>query len=241
MSKLISENIKFQRITLIIKHNIEFYMEYVILFILIVFLIIYLLAQDSKKDSKKERYGEAVGELAKMAADTISSAAHNITEPVDKKKFRMAQEQLANRNGTLYRFNQYSDKKYIERLFTIDEYFKNALNTIGLSEDRWKNIALMIFYIGAIRKLSRDSFDYSEKSPKYMREYLVNNWSTNFSLKYHFEILKNALNFFNIEIQEWIEYGDTVIEMYDLYDNPDMKEFGIINSIMPMKNNMHLL
>lgn len=216
-------------------------MENVITIIVIVFLIIYFLAQNSKKETTKEQYGEAVGKLSQMVADKISSTAFSITEPEDKKKLRLAREILASKHSSLYRFEYYSNKKYIEQLLTVDDYFKSALDTLGLSEERWKKIALMIFYIGTIRKLSRDSSDYSKKLPKHYREHMLSDWTTGVSLKDYIETLKKALDFFNIRIEEWVDYGDAVIEMHDLYNNPDINEFGLISSIMPMKNNMHLL
>lgn len=215
-------------------------MEYVIIISVIVLLIIFLLAQDSRKETKKERYGEAVSELTQIVADKISSTAYSITEPVEKKKLRLAKEKLASRHGSLYRVDHYSER-YIEQLLTVDDSFKSALEDLGLSEVRWSKIALMIFYIGTIRKLSRNSSDYSNKLKKHVREDMVSNWPKESLLKDYIEALKKALNFFNIRIDEWVEYGDAVIEMYDLYNRPDMKEFGFISSIMPMENNMHLL
>lgn len=215
-------------------------MEFIVIIIAIILFLIFLSAQDSKKSTKRERYGEAVGNLASMAADTISNAAHSITEPADKKKIRIAKQELSSRNGSLYRFNYYSDKEHIKRLLTVDDYFKSVLDTLGISEERWEKIALMVFYIGTIRKLSRESHDYTKKNSIHSREYMINNWTESF-LKDYPDTLKKALIFFNIKIEEWIEYGDAVIEMYDLFDNPDLEEFGFISSILPIENNMHLL
>lgn len=216
-------------------------MEYVIIIGAIVLLIIYLLAKDSKKETKIERYGEAVGELSQMVAEKISSTAYSITEPADKKKLRLAKESLASRHGRLYRYDYYSRNQYLEKLFTVDDRFKSDLDLLGLSEERWRKLALMIFNIGTIRKLSRSSSDYSIKLDKHNREYMFSNWTSDSILKGHIEALKQALKYFNISIEEWVEYGDTVVEMHDLCSNPDFKEFGNITSIMPMQNNMHLL
>ena len=216
-------------------------METLFIIVLIVLLIIYFLAQDSKKTTTKERYGEAIGELAHMTADKISGIAHSITEPADKKKIRLAKKELAYRNGCLYRYEWYTDKEYLNRLLTVDDKFKSSLNVLGLSEERWHVIAHKLLYIGVIRVSSRDSSDYTKKTPKFIRERMVNEWSKNKTLKENIDMLHTALNYFNIKVEEWIEYGDAVVEMYDLYDSNDLKEFGIITSIMPMKNNLHLL
>lgn len=215
-------------------------MEYIILIGTIVFLTIYLLAKESRKESRKERYGEAISELTQMAANKISGTVYSITEPADKKKLRLAKEKLAVRNGNLYRSNDRSEE-YMEKLLTVDDSYRSALEDLGLSEERWHKIALMIFYIGTIRILSRNSSDYSQKKTKHYREHMINSWSTDSLMKTKLESLIKALNYFNIRIDEWLEYGDAVVEMYDLCDKPDMKEFGIISSIMPKNNNKHLL
>lgn len=54
-------------------------------------------------------------------------------------------------------------------------------------------------------------------------------------------MLYTALAYFNIDIDEWVKYGDTVVEMHDLTSDKDLDDFGDIVAIMPMKNNRHLL
>jgi hypothetical protein len=216
-------------------------MEYIVIIVLIILLLIYLLAQSSKKTTSRERYAEAIGELAHVTADKIDSLVYTLTETEDKKKIRLAREELASRNGSLYRYDSYSNKEYLKRLLTVDDKFRISLNILGLTDERWQMIAKNLLYIGIIRKLSRDSFDYSKKLPKYVREVMVSEWSKFNKLKDMMDLLYNSLNFFNIKVEEWVEYGEAVIEMYDLYDLPDLKEFGIITSIMPTEDNLHLL
>jgi|LSQX01.1.fsa_nt_gb hypothetical protein len=177
--------------------------------------------------------------MSHFVADQISSTAFSITESADSKKLRLAKEKLAERQGSLYRITLYSHKSYIESLLTIDDSLKNALGVLGLAEERWKKLALMFFYLGAIRKLARESSDYTKKKPKYIREYMISNWPKENLLKDYIVTLIEALNFFNIRVEEWVEYGDAVIEMYDLYNNPDLKKFGFIDTIMPLEDNLH--
>lgn len=217
------------------------YIETIIGILIFLFVIVYFIAQDSNKETKKERYGEAVGYLAKSAADTIAGVAHDIAEPASKKQIRLAREELASRNGRLYRFEYYSHTEEIKRLLTVDERFKKYLDTLGLSEERWVNIGLHLFYVGAIRYLSRDHFDYSKKNSKDMRLDILQEWNNDEFLRDDVKVLREALGYFKIDEDEWIKFGDTVIEMYEINENKDIKEFGIITSIMPMKNNKHLL
>lgn len=217
-------------------------MEYVIGIIIWLFIIVYFIAQNSKKTTTKERYGEAVGQLAQMTADKISGIAHSVTEPANKKTLRIAREALASRNGSLYRFDWYSDKEYINQLLTIDDNFKKTLDTLNLSNDRWLKIAHKLLYIGAIRQISRENSDYTKKIPKYTREKIAYEWGKEDDcLKDMVEMLYTALAYFNIDIDEWVKYGDTVVEMHDLTSDKDLDDFGDIVAIMPMKNNRHLL
>lgn len=209
---------------------------------IIILLFIYFLAQDSRKETKKERYGEAIGALASMAADSVSGMAFKLTEPADKKKIRLAREKLADRNASLYRFEDYSEEEYLKSQFEIKEDFKNVLTVLGLSEDRWRKLAENLFYIGILKRESREISDYSKKNTKSMRVHILYDWEKKEGiLSYTSKYLFKALRHFNIKEEEWIEYGDTVVDMYNLMDLPDMEKFGVITAIKPMHNNMHLL
>ncbi len=214
-------------------------METIIIICSIIF-IIYFVAQDSKKETTKERYGEAIGFLAHSTANKIATVAHDIAEPASKKRIRLAKEMLAHRNGEIYRFNDYSHKEKIEMLLKVDDRLKQSLDVLGLTEFRWQKIAKHLFYIGTIRYLSREDFDFSKKNSEFIRQHIINDWINDTHLKNDAETLKEALSYFHISEENWIKFGDTVIEMYNI-NNKDIQEFGIVNQIMPMKNNRHLL
>ena len=215
-------------------------MEYIVIIIIIILATIYFIAQDSKKETTKERYGEAIGSLAQMTAESISNIAHDIAEPASKKQIRLAKEALAMRHRRLYTMHFYNDKDYIEKLFTVDNQFKTSLEILGLSENRWKRIARHIFYVGIIRVKSRDCNDYSKKNTENLRQYIIEGGKYQ-SFKEVSHTLKEALRYFGIPTEEWIKYGDTVLEMYNVNDNKDIEEYGYIAPIKPMQNNMHLL
>ena len=121
--------------------------------------------------------------------------------------------------------------------------FLPILNELNLSETRWKRIAEELLYIGLIRRESRDYMDLSKKNTPGLREHTLTAWGEMEGVnKIISDYLKKALSYFNIDEEEWIKYGDAVVEMYNLYEkNADLKEYGIIQAIMPMKNNEHLL
>jgi hypothetical protein len=208
---------------------------------IIVFLIIYFAAQDSKKETTKEKYGDAIGQIAHSAASTIAGMAHDIAEPASKKELRLAREALADRNGQLYRVEIYSQKEWIKKLLEVDESFKKSLDVLGLSEERWKKIGKHIFYVGVIRFLSREHSDYTKKNQGPYRNHILNEWTKDPNFKDYANTLIEALSYFDIPENDWIKYGDTVIEMYNVNDVNDIEEFGIISQLMPMTNNKHLL
>ncbi len=196
--------------------------------VIIVIVVIWMVAQNSKKETNREKIGDAVGTIVKSTANKVAEIANNIAEPADKKKIREAEEFLAHRNWSLYNVQYYSSSKnYIEQLLTVDDYFKKSLDTLGLSAERWKEFGIHIFYVGVIRHFSRDSSDHTKKNEEYIRRSIINDWSHN-SLKEECELLKKALSYFHISEDEWIKYGDTVIEMYNVNDIRDMDKYGLI-------------
>lgn len=227
--------------TVQLQSHIVVFMETIFVIVLILLFIVYLYAQTSKKSTRKERYGEAVSHLVHDTADSISGIAYAVTEPASKKKVRLAREELAMRNGRIYRYDHYSDRNYLEHLMTIDAKFQNVLNTIYLSKEKWLIIAKKLFYIGAIRVMSREDSDYSKKNQEYSRRHIVTDWVNDEILKGYTHTLLEALGYFNISVEEWVKNGDSVIEMYNITDDKDLREYGDIVAIMPMKNNRHLL
>lgn len=215
-------------------------MEFIIIVAGILFFIVYLMAQDSKKETKKERYGEAIGKLATSAADSVAGAAFLLTETSDKKRIRLAKEALADRNGRIYRIQNYERKeKYIQECLKVDDDFKQKLEILGLTPEKWQNLALQLYHMGVIIQESRDSFNYAKKYDKGYRESTFSDKN-----KYGHERrdeLQASLEYFEIPVQEWIDYGETVLDMHNLYDTPEMKKYGYKTAIMPMSNNFHLL
>lgn len=218
-------------------------MEIVLLVVGVIVLCVFLVAQDSQKKTQKEKYLDAIGQVAHSAADTITGVAYRITESSSEKVHREALEVLAQRNGSLYRGGgSYSQKGYIKRLFEVDEFFKKkSLDVLGLSVERWQRIGRHLFYVGAIKYFSRDHSDFTKKNDEDRRAWIINEWvkETGFGLKDSADTLREALAYFNIPEEEWIKYGDTVLAMYNVNDDPDIKRFGVISEIKAKDNNLH--
>lgn len=210
---------------------------------LIIITIIVMLAQDSSKTTTKEKYGDAISHLANMAANGIDNISRGLTEPKDKRIIRQAKDVLASRNGRLYRFDWYNNEEMLNRLFLIDDDIKCALRDLGLSEERWNVLVREIFYLGIIRRESREKIDYSRRTEPYIRKHQIEEWIRRDGIcRITVEYIIEALNYFHISVEEWIKYGDVVIEMYDLIEkHPDLKEYGFVTPIKPMANNLHTI
>lgn len=218
-------------------------MEIVLLVVGVIVLCVILVAQDSKEKTQKEKYLDAIGQVAHSAADKITGVAYRITESSSEKVHREALEVLAQRNGSLYRVGgSYSQKGYIKKLFEVDEFFKKkSLDVLGLSVERWQKIGRHLFYVGAIKYFSRDHSDFTKKNDEDRRAWIINEWvkETGFGLKDSADTLREALAYFNIPEEEWIKYGDTVLAMYNVNDDPDIKRFGVISEIKAQDDNLH--
>ena len=216
--------------------------ENIFTIICIVLFFIYLFYLSSNKETKKEKLGDAVGSMAKSTADTITSIAHNITEPQEKKLHRLAEESLASKNGIIYRsHHNFTDKSYLDNLFKIDNSFKKDLEILKVSPDKWTHVAWNLYFIGIIRFYSRDHLDYSKKNSSSYRKHIIENWENDNSLKDCLITIKCALKHFKIDNDDWVKYGDTVLDMNNIYDNEDLRTIGIVCAILPKENNYHLL
>lgn len=199
-------------------------MEIIVITLLcLVFVIIHIYASESKKETRKERYGEAIGLFAQNTADTIKNVAYNVTLSEKNRQKEIIRKKLIR----LYGYEHYSDREYMDKLLTVDDNLKRALNVISMSEKEWNKLALSVLYVGVIRNLSRDSFDNSKKITKQIREYMANQWAKDSVLKSYIEMLDNALIYFKVSIEDWVNYGDAVIEMYNLNDFPEMEKYEI--------------
>lgn len=216
-------------------------MEYVIGAIVWIGIIIFFIAQNSEKKTKRERYKEAANIFVQKSADTMTGVINGIMESEDEEKIRIARDLVAYRNGQLYRFDEFYDDSRLSKLLTVDKPFKEKLDILGLSVPQWQEIGIKMLYLGLIRKHSRLSFDYSKKNDASDREYVIRNWPNDKMLKEEALCLIKGLEYFGIGIDEYIKYGDAVIEMYNILDQPDLREFGYKTEIMPHKNNYHLL
>lgn len=204
-------------------------MELAIIIILIVALVIYLYAQDSNKETTKEKYGDAVGKLAHATANTIGDIAQNLTESDDNRKKRVAREKLADKNGRIFDIGKWLGTGSYEHYFEVDDSFRDALKTMGLAEDIWKKMAKDLFYLGIIHYLSKTGIGQKENTTKSYREHMFSTWPTDPFFKDNISLLKEALDNFNIPYSEWIDYGDVVVQMHSLLDNPIIEKYGFIN------------
>ena len=152
----------------------------------------------------------------------------------------MAEEALAYRNGRIYRIRAYErSEKIIQEYLDVDETFCKQLKLLGLTPEKWQKLAIQLYHMGVIIQETRDSFDYSRKHDKRYRAYTFS--ETNEYGQERRDELRASLEYLNIPVEEWIEYGETVLAMHNLYDTPEMQQYGYKTAIRPMENNFHLL
>ena len=197
----------------------------VIMVLGVIITFIYIVSKDSKKETTKERMAEVTGQMAMEAAAGFSSMLNSIAEPANKKKERLARQALKERNRRLYDFNCFEDSNYRNRLFEIDDEFRATLDTLGLNEKQWERLSHYVFYVGVIDRFSHYSYDKEKKNTEHNRQYFMDNSSS----KEDIDALKEALSFFQIKEEDWIKYGDAVIEMYNVVDTTaDLDKFRIM-------------
>ena len=105
----------------------------------------------------------------------------------------------------------------------VDDNVAKHLSVLGLSEQRWKQIAYDVFCIGVIQFESRDNLNRSRKNSKEDRKRTLNSKYDD-SSKSRKNVLKDCLSHFQIHESEWIEYGDAVLEMHNIIENLNLNE-----------------
>lgn len=201
-----------------------------------------MLAEDSSKETQREKYGDAVGQMAQGTANAIKNIANLLTEPASKREIRSAKENLARRNTSLFTFDWYDNKDMLHRYLSLDDDIKSSLKVLNCSEETWLILAKEIFYIGVITKEARDEMDYSRRKESFLRQYIITEWGNRDGIcKIISGLIKEALAYFNIPVEDWVKYGDVVVDMYDLGNRPYMKDFGILMPIKSMPNNLHTI
>lgn len=189
----------------------------ILLLVLIFIFAVFIYAQNSKKDTTIERYGEAASIVTQLAANEVSNFSRNITESPSKKKIRIAKEELHKKLSYLYNLNVFWTYKTFEVISYVDDSVAKHLSVLEISEQRWKQIAYDVFCIGVIRFESTDDLNRSKKNTKEDRE---RKWQYSSSKTNDKEnVLKNCLSHFRIPEYEWIEYGDTVLEMHNITES----------------------
>ena len=203
------------------------------IFLLVVVFLFMLIANydNSKKETKRERIGDAVSKTAYDAADTISDISNKITqlaEPADKKKIRQAKEMLSQKNWGLTRCEHIKSND-LNRMLEVDDSFREALSALGLNEGEWKVFAKDLFFRSKIIEYSflNDITHTKETEPSTRKSIIENETIGTFSWGENHDEIIEALNHFNIDPQEWVEYGYVVVLMHHLCEDDFHKKFRV--------------
>lgn len=208
----------------------SFLISALILIGIFVLLGLYVYTLASKKETLPERMSEAVSIIAHETADKVSSVAYSIAEPKDKKKLRLAKEELARRNSLLFRSPLLNQPDQTQRCMVVDDRFRESLKTIGLEEEEWKKLAVEIYHLGRIMEVSYlNDPSFTNETSKSTRESIINNTiADSISWDYIHDAIVEALNYFDIDIKEWVEYGPLVLRMHHVFEDGFHKEFGLL-------------
>lgn len=199
---------------------------------LIVVVVLFLLItnyDNSKKETTRERIGDAVSKTAYDAADTVSEISNKITqlaEPAEKKKIRLAKELLSQKNWG-FTHCEHIKSNDLNCMLKVDDIFREALSTLGLNEDEWKVFAKDLFFRSKIIEYSflNDITHTKETEPSTRRSIIENEAIGSFSWGDSHDEIIEALNHFNIDSQEWAEYGYVVVLMHHLCEDDFHKKF----------------
>lgn len=206
-------------------------MEVIIILAIIIGVLIIVAIKikvnDQNEGTKSEKVGKAIGDLAYGTANVVSNIAYEVTEPANKKDIRFAKEAIARRNFSIYHFHGDLNEQYKTKLFTVDEFLKRQLNFLNISEETWKRAAEKLLYLGILKHQAYNV--HNEKYEKHYREHQIEEGTkTGGRFSHLFFPLIEALDFYKIPYQEWIDYGDVVIAMHNLLDDEDLEECGYI-------------
>lgn len=207
-----------------------------IIFTIVLILLVYY-ANTEDKRSKKERMGDAVSDLAQDVANSVSFAAQTLTEPEDKKKLRLARKELSSRLSSIYWTHVGNIRESFDHNTQLNQSFKEQLKTLGITEETWKELTTFVLYISQIRYLSRDYNDYSKRNSRMDREEYLKDDAFYGLYKEKSEIVKEGLESFGIPLEEWLEYGDAILEMHNITDNELWRQYGCYIALSRFGNN----
>lgn len=171
----------------------------------------------SNKTSKREKLGDAFNQTAQRVATIVSDVSYDLTTNKETKEIDSARSTIADRNGSIYRYYRIFfyegdiNNSTLNRLFTVDDKLKKSFNILDLSEEEWLRLATRLLFVGIIRGYCHFSGSNSSN-----RDFFVEMRDPSKVNK-----LKEALSYFNIEIEEWIKYGDAIVILYHLCDDDD--------------------
>lgn len=194
-----------------------------ILFIIIIFV---LLEASASKGSPKEKLNSAVITVASEVAGGVINTANAILESSSEKEIRLAREYVWHRNCDIYNYNSYLDRKSIKDLVGVEEQLSKKLKVLNIPEKKWTKVARMLLLIGVIVHIEGESKTGNDIYSVHFRERILEDYKD--GGLYNVPLLLKALKVLKIPVREWIKYGDVVIDMHNLRNDPDFKKYSLI-------------
>lgn len=221
----------------------------IFVFLLLVVVPIHFLdkAERSMRRSVKGQFKYFIGNIFYKYGKMNMKIGRSIAEKKTERKIREAHEIIYKYNHMLffsYFFDGYYDKektiKFLRKYINLCEV-KSALDVLELSYKCWEQVARKLYYWGIIMTLSRDRRGQNRyyQDVKYIRndkKYRSNMINSVYIFGYDTEkictvLIKDALEYFKISENDWIEYGDAVINMNNIDFDEDIQYIGDFNPL----------
>lgn len=239
------------------KPTMDFILDliYSIIGILIFIIIPIYLSEIGERSMRKSIKNQAkciLGNIFFTFGKMNMRFGRKIAETKKEQQLREANKVISDYNHMIYFayfFDSYHDKENTTK--QLREYInlnlvKSSLEILDLSYERWIQAAYKLYYWGIIVSLSRIKIGYNRyyQDVKYIRNDIVNR-SNIINSEYKYQhvrgtiLIKEALEFFNIPENEWIEYGDAVVNMKNIDFDTDIIYIAHFNPLDIWQDNIN--
>jgi hypothetical protein len=192
-------------------------------------------AEASMRKSFKGQFKYILGNVFYSFGKMHMKLGRRIAETKREREIRMAHDVLERYNNMIffayfdnsYGYNKEKTNESLRKRIDLDEV-NSALDILGRSYEWWEQVETKLYYWGILVSLSRYKIDYRQNI-KYIRSSKQNRLDSINSVS----LVKEALQYFNISENDWIEYGDAVVIMKNIDCGTDIQyiaQFVLLNT-----------
>lgn len=196
---------------------------------LIIYLVILHYYDKFDEEDAIPRLIDAISCSSESLVEHIAKEYSYIFESKAEHELRVAKIMVARRTKVLYLnaiHNNDPDSK--SRLIEVSGNFNHALEILGLSVERWEKMANEILYLGIIKYYSGAPGVYKDNIKKENRQGFIEYINREENLRFYNQFIE-ALQYFNISNEDWIQYGEEIIQVYNIKRNTDIEQYGFLD------------